>query len=124
MLFSGTSFADIQRIMGLDVEANRRRSALFLLKLKEKRLLSQVAIDDIVEDTSAMFTRTFEAVKAGVREKLAEAGIDLTTVDIDGMISNISDPFNGLKTRHFQEKYFCQKLGLNVSAYNYRCLTL
>ena len=34
--------------MGADVDALRRQSALFILKMKEKRLLSQAAVDDII----------------------------------------------------------------------------
>ena len=73
-------------------------------------------MDDIVEDTCAIFTRTFEMMKAGVRENLAEAGVDLTSVNLDSVFSNLTDPFDGLKSKHFQEKYFVQNLGLIVSS--------
>lgn len=66
--------ADIERLMGTDVSAIRRQSALFILNMKEKRFLTQTAIDDMINETSAIFDRTFVVVKAGVREKLASSG--------------------------------------------------
>lgn len=101
--------------MKTDEAAIRRQSALFLLKMKEKRFLSQAAIDDIVEDSCALFTRTFEMVKAGVREKLAEAGVDSSSVNLDDVFGGVTDPFAGLRSKHFQEKYFEEHLGLIVS---------
>ena len=79
--------------MKTDEAAIRRQSALFLLKMK-KRFLSQAAVDDIVKDSCAIFTRTFEMVKAGVREKLAETGVDSSIVNLD-------DVFKGLANRSF-----------------------
>ena len=40
---------DIDYLMGQDIEKLRKSSALFLLKMKDKRRISQVAIDDVVE---------------------------------------------------------------------------
>ena len=98
--------------MGIDVEALRKQSALYLLKMKEKRLLSKAAIDDIVENTSAIFDRTFEMAKAAFKEKLADTRVD---IDVDEALSGLTDPFDGLKTQHFQEKYYLEELGLIVS---------
>ena len=98
--------------MGTDTEARRRKSALFLLKMKKKRLLPQAAIDDMIEETTALFDRTFTILKAGVRESLASCGVD---VNLDSVFANLSDPFEGLKTQHFQEKYFKDSLNLIVS---------
>ena len=82
--------------MGTDATALRRQSALFLLKMKEKIFLSQAAIDDMVDDTCTIFTRSFEIVKAGVWEKLSEAGIDPSEVNLDGVFTGLTDPFDGL----------------------------
>lgn len=98
--------------MGTDVEGIKRASALFILKMKEKRLLTQAAIDDIVEETTSLFDRTFTMLKAGVREKLASAGVE---VDLESVFSNLSDPFQGLTTKHYQEAYFKECLKLIVS---------
>ena len=110
---SDCTTADIERLMGTDVVAVQRQSALFLLKMKEKRLLTQAAIDDMVEETTAIFERTFSILKAGVREKLASSGVD---VEVDSVFRNLADPFSGLKTKYSQEKYFRENLKLIVSS--------
>ena len=66
-------------------------------------------------DASAIFTRTFEMVKAGVREKLAEAGVSSSDVNLGDVFGGLTDPFDGLRSKHFQEKYFEEHLGLIVS---------
>ena len=47
--------ADVDLLLGSDKVAQQRSSALFLLKLKEFRKLSQVAIDDIVQEWNGLF---------------------------------------------------------------------
>ena len=48
--------------------------------------------------------------------KLAEAGIEPEAITgLDDVFDNVSDPFMGLETSHFQEKYYREKLGLIVS---------
>ena len=89
----------------------RRSSALFILKLKEQRRVSQV---DIVESCKSLFSQTIVRVQAGVRAKLAEAGID--AIDgLGGVFDDVTNPFQGLETCHLQEKYFRDELGLVVS---------
>lgn len=107
--------ADIERLMGVDQESVRRQAALFLLKMKEKKFLTQSAVDEMVERTSSIFTHTFSMLKAGIREKLTTHGIDPCDLDMDSVFDQLSDPFDGLKTKHFQDKYFKESLRLIVS---------
>ena len=101
--------------MGNDEDAQRRASALFLLKLKEHRRLSQVALDDIVEEWGGLFSHAVKRLSARVREKLSSSGIDVEDIDgLDDMFEDIPDPFKGLKTRFLQEKYYRESLGLVV----------
>ena len=73
---SVTTTADIDRLMGYDEELQKCSAALLLLKLKERRRVSQVAVDDIVEHTKAQFDRTVSIVLAELRSHLAERGVD------------------------------------------------
>ena len=101
---------------GIDKQKIIRSSALFLLKLKEHRRISQVAIDDIVEGSKGLVAQTIAHVEAGVKAKLAELGLDPDTVNgLDSVFKDIAHPFDGIETCHRQEKYFCEKLGLVVS---------
>lgn len=52
---SVTATADIDRLKGYDEELRKNSAALLLLKLKEQRRVSQVAVDDIIEHTKAQF---------------------------------------------------------------------
>ena len=44
-------------------------------------------------------------LKAGIREKLATAGVDLSSLNLDSVFEELSDPFDGLQSKYFQEKY-------------------
>ena len=116
MFLASTVSADVQYLIGSDVAQVRRSSALFILKLKEQRRVSQVAVDDIVESCKSLFSQTIVRVQAGVRAKLAEAGIEPHAIDgLGGVFDDVTDPFQGLETCHLQEKYFRDELGLVVS---------
>ena len=93
-----------------------RSSALYILKLKEQRRVTQVAIDDIVEGTRGLFFQVLERTKAGVRAILAEAGVDSDSILLDDVYKSVLDPFSGIHTCYLQEKYFHEKLNLIVSA--------
>lgn len=75
--------------------------------------MSQAAIDDMIENTSSIFTSVLETVQAGVREQLSITGIDPTDVDLDVVFNNFTDPFNGLESKYLQDK---ECLGLIVSS--------
>lgn len=112
--------ADIQYMMGLSEEKIRRSSALFLLKLKEQRRISQVTIDDIMEGSRNLISQTITHVQAGVRAKLADSGLDPESVTgLDEVFEGTLDPFNMIDSGYLQEKYYCENLGLIVSYYHY-----
>ena len=101
--------------MGQDVEKLRRSTALFLLKMKHKQRVSQVVIDDMVQECRALVDNVIICAKAGVFGKLANAGI--THSDIEGLsdvFDNLGDPFEGIDTCYKQEKYYKEQLGLIV----------
>ena len=111
-----SDLADVRHLIGSDLDHIRRSSALFLLKLKEKRRITQVAIDDIVESCQGLFSQTIDCVKASVKTKLAELGVDVRQMDgLDEAFQHAIDPFEGIQTCHLQEQYFREQLGLIVS---------
>jgi hypothetical protein len=115
--FLGIDSADVGYLLGSDAEEVQRSSALFILKLKEKFHVSQVAIDAVVEGSRMLFAQVLQRVKAGVRAKLAQVGLDAETIGLEDVYKNIVDPFDGINTCHLQEKYFREKLDLIVSNY-------
>ena len=115
---AGTVQADIAHLFGTDVETRRRSSALFLLKLKEHRRITQVAIDDVIEGSQSLFQQTVLTVQAGVRARLAESGVDPDTiVGLNDAFLGMNDPFTGLENKYKQEKYYKETLGLVVRTF-------
>ena len=107
---------DVAHALGRDVQTRCRASALFLLKLKEHRRITQTAIDDVVEGCQSLFQQTIQTVQAGVRSCLAENGVDPDNVaGLSETFSKLVDPFNGLDNKYKQEKYYKENLGLVVS---------
>ena len=85
----------------------------FLLKMKEYRRITQVALDDIIKEWESLFAHSVQRLHARVRETLASAGID----EIDGLdeiFQVVPSPFEGLETRHKQEKFDREVLQLVV----------
>ena len=117
------AIADVARLMGIDHDGVRRQAALFLLKMKEKKFLTQSAIDELIQETSSIFDCTFSMFRARIREKIAAAGVDPTSLQLDSVFDELTDPFDGLKTKHFQEKYFRDSLQLIVSLHTLLMVT-
>ena len=109
------SNADLEHILGTDVIKQKRASALYLMKLKETRQLSQVALDDVVEGSRMIFTSTVQQLHSGVRSKLASLGIDETK--LNDVFTSVVDPFVDLETRYKQEKFFKENFSLVVSVH-------
>jgi hypothetical protein len=107
--------AEIDHVLGTDHEKQKRASALFLLKLKESKQVSQVVVDEIVGEWDTLFSHTTLRIQAGVRASLAAAGINSSTLPgLNEVFDNIPKPFDGLETR-FKEKYYRDSLFLVVS---------
>lgn len=83
----------------MDEEKQKRASALFLLKLKESKQVSQVVIGEIVSEWYILFSRTTLRIEAGVRASLAAAGIDSSTLPgLNGVFDDVPKSFDGLET--------------------------
>ena len=113
VLFVGFDDPDLDHLLGIDAKRQKHASALFIMKLKETRQLSQAAIDDIVEGSKAVFSHTVQRLHSGVRARLATFGVDETA--LDSLFFDMVDPFDGLETKHKQEKCFKEDFGLVVS---------
>ena len=80
-------------------DQQQRNSALFLIKLKEQRRVSQVTIDDIVSGLEGLLQQTVSRAKAGVRAKLAQQGVSpADIIGLDEVFYDIVRPFSGLET--------------------------
>lgn len=112
--------ADINYLCGYDNDIIRRASALFPLKLKEHRHLSQAAINDIVEGCQGIFINARDYMLAAMKAKLAEIGAvdEEKASEIATSLKMIAQPFDGIETFYKQEKYFVEELGYVVRIHN------
>ena len=107
---------DIDQLLETDGFEQRKKSSLYLLQIKEERMVSQAAVNDIVQGCQEVFQHTIGRIKAGVKRKLSSSGIDPTEVSgLDELFTSVTDPFDGLETCYHQEKFVSEKLGCIVS---------
>ena len=91
---------------GINQEQQQKESAKFILKLREIRGISQVAVIDVVEGCQSLFQNTLARVKEGVRDKLSHSGIDYSDVGELDSVFDLPDPFEALDTIYLQDTYF------------------
>ena len=100
-------------------EAHKRLNAQYLLSTKEANLLTQKALEGIVDGTTALVRNTVELVKRGVQNRLDSAGIDFDAVpglkDLFAEDHEISNPFSHVATKHKQAAFYAENFGLVVS---------
>ena len=87
-----------------------REVALWILKLKEGRKLTQSAVDEVLSDVTELCTDVVTHLGDELRKVLDSAGI--SSSDIPGFDDIISDdtqytnPFRNLRTQHLQMAYY------------------
>ena len=92
--------------------------ALFLLKTKEVRKVSQVALDGIIEDFTLILQETIRSLREEVNLCLMADGLSIDAFDdLPGMFDNPStlNPFSELGSKHKQEKFYREHLDFLVS---------
>lgn len=95
-----------------------KQMALFLLKTREVRKVSQVALDGIIADFTQMHERTVNELKLEVRACLQAKGMSISA--FEGLEDVFHDPrkiepFRRLNSKFLQEKFYREHLHLLVS---------
>uniref|UniRef100_A0A1X7TFD3 Uncharacterized protein n=1 Tax=Amphimedon queenslandica TaxID=400682 RepID=A0A1X7TFD3_AMPQE len=106
--------ADINHLLEVDSQQTKRESALFIMRLREVKRLSQSSVNDVICGCRTLFSHTMTRLHASIRQRLAETGSDADVTDI---FEEIEDPFLGLDTTFLQEKYINKEFNVLVSAY-------
>ena len=104
-----------------DTNSHKKQMALFLLKTKEIRKVSQIALDGIVDDVTSIIHLTVDKLKCEVDNTLKSSGINggISTFSSLGDVFNntdIRDPFNGLSSKYLQDKFYKDHFNLLVSS--------
>lgn len=95
----------------------KKQMALLLLKIKEVRKVSQSALDGIIDDVSLILQQTIGRVKAGVNSCLVSHGMSISVFDGLSDVfkdTSILNPFDQLKSKFLQEKFYREHLDLLV----------
>ena len=96
-------------------EHERKKSCLFLMHLKEERMISQAAIQDVVSGCQDVL-HTVGHLKAAVSHKLSECGLDASYIDgVASVFQDGNNPFAGVESQYLQETFIAQELGFIVS---------
>lgn len=107
---------NVYQLLGTDVVEQKKKSSIFLLQLKEERMLTQVAVNDVVAGCRTIFEHTLCHMKAGVHLKLSQHGIEPSAVEgLNGVFEEINDPFKGIETPYLQDKFVSKYLDFIVS---------
>lgn len=94
-------------------------AAKFILKTKEGRKLTQVAMNGVVHDVQTMVQSMLEAVEQKLLDKFKTGGIATTEEQLQDLRSVFSgpssNPFQGLETEYKQEAFFKANFNYVVS---------
>ena len=103
------------------IEQRNKQNAFFLLRTKERNLLTQKCLDDIVEGSTELVQNTVDAIKSSIEECLQSASIQFEAVpgleDLFSPDNPIYNPFQHVLTKHKQVSYFKESFGLIVSCF-------
>lgn len=99
----------------------KKQIALFLLKAKEIRKVSLVALDGIEEDFTLILQETVRTLREEVNLCLRASGLSISVIDgLPSVFNNPStlNPFNELESKYKQEKFYRENLNFLVSTCN------
>ena len=109
----------------LTTDLDRERAiALWILKLKEGRKLTQSVTEEILQDVTEFCCEMISDLKSNIYKLLSSAGINAD--DVSGLEDLFQDespyvkPFSKLETQYLQMSYYKKHLGFVVS--NYTCM--
>ena len=101
-------------------QAVRSHAAAWILKTKEGHKLTQTAMDDIIQEVTALNQFILSKVHIAIQTALNKAGISESCVPAISEICHPNGPFGklfrGLETAYQQLRYYKANLGMVVSS--------
>lgn len=102
----------------------KKQLALFLLKTREIRKVSQVALDGVIADFTQILRKTVYELKLEVSARLEAKGMSIAT--FEGLADvfcdpQMTNPFQQLDTKFLQEKFYREHLNLLVRITHAMC---
>ena len=91
------------------------QSAMFVLKTRDGKRLTQAATDSILGDVTELFQSRLTAVCDSTLRILKEADVDDSTLStVKNAITSQCEPFRGLETEYRQNAYIRDHFGFIV----------
>ena len=90
-----------------------KTSALFLLKLENEFKVPSTAIDCIIEDVTTLLNNEIESLHSELVAKSRDIVIDSEITSVFETVAR--DPFEGLRSDYFRDKYYREELQFLVS---------
>ena len=102
-------------------ESLEKQIAMWILKLKEGRKLTQSATDEILSDVTELCSTVVSNLGNDLRQRLESASINPNDIPgFDAMFNEASpyaNPFKNLKTQYLQQSFYQSNFNLVVSSY-------
>ena len=102
-----------------DTAPSQRNAAMFLMGLKEKYMITQVALQGVIEGVTNLVQSHLDTLHSQVQQQLLQSGVSQATIDgIQPLFSDCgtyAHPFQGLETQYQQLKFYRQHFNLIVS---------
>lgn len=99
----------------------QKSSALFLMGLKEKYKLTQVALQGVIEGATSLTQCRLDALRSQITSTLLDEGVSSAIISkLDACLSEDGEfgrPFLGLETQHQQMKFYRCNFNFVVSLY-------
>ena len=108
----------VHQLLGTDQNEQKKKSALFILELKEVRGLSEVAIKWVISGCNEMLCYNNKRLQAALFEQLSKHGINSQDPHLHQVFQKVSNPFEGLENVYLQDKFLREELGCIVSYYS------
>lgn len=91
---------------------NKRAIALFILKVKQERKISQTALDEILKDFNYLFQTTENLKEMVIQAIQLPPQLPSTLIpQIHDIFSSSCNVFEGLYSQHLQQSYFKSFMG-------------
>ena len=94
---------------------SKRSSSLFLMKLENEFKVSPSSLDGILEDMSLLLEDNTKFLQNKLAVTLSKKGIEYDSEIASIFQDSITNPFQGLHTQYFREKYYREEMNLLVS---------
>jgi len=93
--------------------------AMFILKLKEERRLTQVAIDGLIDDVASLLEEETLTLMKDINHCIRGNVPEHVSSAINAIFSHrmVKSPFEGLHSAYLQKQYFINNLHLVVCCY-------